>query len=414
MLISNATLADGRTVSVRLDGDRIGAVLDPGAPADADPGRSLDATGYLLLPAPAEPHAHLDKALTADRVPNPAGDLGGAVTAWLGHRATLDREDFLERATQTALKAVGNGCTAIRTHVDVGEGVGTTAVEAILQVKADLADEVELQVVGLVGRPTTGTAGAPNRHLLRRALDLGLDVVGGCPHLDDDPAASLAELLELASEYDRPVDLHTDENLDPASVDLEALAHWVIDSGFERGVVASHCVSLGIQPTKIQERVAAAVAEAGVGVVTLPQTNLFLQARGQRTAPPRGLTALASLLEAGVLVAAGADNVQDPFCTVGRADPLETASLLVMAGHLAPELAYDLVSNRARRAMGLVPVDMAPGSPAELLLVRAATVRQAVADAPPDRIVVHRGSVVARTEVRRSRPLRVGDQAPGA
>jgi cytosine/creatinine deaminase len=140
----------------------------------------------------------------------------------------------------------------------------------------------------------------------------------------------------------------------------------------------------------------------------LPQTNLFLQARGQRTAPPRGLTALAALAEAGVLVAGGADNLQDPFCTVGRGDPLETAALLVMAGHLTPTDAYDLVSTRARVAMGLEPVTLAPGDPAELLLVRAATTRQAVADAPAERIVVHRGRIVSRTEVRRSRPLSQG------
>jgi cytosine/creatinine deaminase len=407
LLLRNATLTDGRTVDIRLDGDRITAV-EPAdqapAPARADRG-ALDATGMLALPAPAEPHAHLDKALTADRVPNPAGDLMGAVTAWLAHRPAIGLDDLVARATDAALTLVANGCTAIRTHVDLGTDVGTIAVEALLAVKADLADEVEIQVVGLVGRPTAGPAGAGNRQVLRRALELGLDVVGGCPHLDDDPAACIDDLLALAVEYGRPLDLHTDENLSPGSLDLEVLARRVLATGFDRGVVASHCVSLGIQPADVQRRVAAVVAQAAVAVVALPQTNLFLQARDQRTAPPRGLTAVAALEEAGALVAGGADNLQDPFCTVGRGDPLETAALLVMAAHLDPELAYDYVSGRARRALGLEPVAVAAGSPAELLLVRADTVRQAVAAAPAERTVIHRGRVVSHTTVHRERPL---------
>ena len=134
-----------------------------------------------------------------------------------------------------------------------------------------------------------------------------------------------------------------------------------------------------------------------MAVVTLPQTNLFLQAHGHVTGMPRGLTALRPLLDAGVTLAAGADNVQDPFNPMGRADPLETAALLVMAGHLLPAEAYAAVSAGARAAMGLEPVSIAAGSPAELLAVRAATLREAIATAHPDRLVYHRGRLVAQT-----------------
>jgi cytosine deaminase len=407
VLVTGATLPDGTTAAIRLVDGRIGSVTPHRLPAaPAGPGDEVvDAAGMLCLPAPAEPHAHLDKALTADRVPNPAGDLPGAVQAWVAHRGSITRDDFAERATRAALWANANGVTALRTHVDVGADAGTTAVEALLEVKAALASQVDLQVVGLVGRPTAGPAGADNRAVLRAALELGLDAVGGCPHLDDDPLGCLEATMDLAAEFARPLDLHTDENLRPASLDLEALALRVLDTGFPHPVVASHCVSLGIQPPGVQRRVAEAVAAAGVMVVTLPHTNLFLQARGQRQAPPRGLTAVAALEEAGVVVAAGADNLQDPFCTMGRADPLETASLLVMAAHLSPEQAYDYVSNRARRAMGLTPVDVVPGSPADLLLVRAATLREAVATAPAERTTIRRGRVTARTTTRTERPL---------
>ena len=188
-----------------------------------------------------------------------------------------------------------------------------------------------------------------------------------------------------------------DENLEPDSLDLRYLARRITETGFPLGVVAGHCTSLGMVPPALQAEIAAEVAAAGISVVTLPQTNLFLQARGERTAQPRGLTAIAALLEAGVNVAGGGDNLQDPFNTVGRADPFETAALLVMAGHLTPEAAYEAVSTAARRAMGLEEVRIETGRPAELLAVRATTVREAVASAPADRVVFTRGRIVART-----------------
>jgi cytosine deaminase len=189
-----------------------------------------------------------------------------------------------------------------------------------------------------------------------------------------------------------------DETLDPAVLalaDVVALA----ERGFPHSVAASHCVSLGIQEPATQQKIAEQVAAAGVAVVALPSTNLFLQGRGWRTSPPRGLTALGPLLAAGASVAAGGDNVRDPFNLAGRADPLETASLLVTAGHLTPAAALELVTGGARAALGLPPVDVAAGVPADLVAVRAASVGDAVAFAPEDRIVIKGGCVVARTLV---------------
>ncbi len=362
--------------------------MKPAVGSQVDP-EALRAEGYLLLPAAAEPHAHLDKALTADVVPNPAGDLLGAIEAWVAYRPSITVDNFAERAERAALMSLANGITAIRTHVDLGVDIGTTAVEGLLRAKAALAGRVDLQLVGLVGRPTSGAEGAENRAVLRDALDMGLDVVGGCPHLDPDPVACTHDTLAIAADYGRPIDLHTDETLDPTHLDLETLAEMVLATGFEHGATASHCVSLGVQPEAVQRRVAEKVAAAGVSVVALPQTNLFLQARQQRVSPPRGLTALAALDDAGARVCAGADNLQDPFCLVGRADPLETAALMVMAGHDTPEVAYERVSGAARSAMGL------PASSADVLAIRAATLREVIATASPDRVVIRDGVVVA-------------------
>ncbi len=355
-----------------------------GDPADR---ASLEAAGYLVLAAPAEPHAHLDKALTADRVPNPAGDLMGAILAWIDHRGTISKDDFVQRATRALEMGLANGITSVRTHVDVGSDIGTNGVEALLEVKASMVGRVDLQLVGLVGSITDPTLGPSNRAALVDAVELGLDIVGGVPHLEAEPRDCLEWLMQLAADRELPLDLHTDENLDLDSLDLETLADAVLSTGFAPGVVASHCVSLGMQPAAVQQRVAEKVAAAGIGVIALPQTNLFLQARGITTAPPRGLTAVAALMAAGVDVAAGADNLQDPFCLVGRADPFETAALMVMTAHLTPELAYEAVSSSARRAMGLPATN-------DLLGVKASTLREAIASAPADRVVVRDGAVV--------------------
>jgi cytosine deaminase len=403
LLLSGVTLPNGEAADVLVEGSTIGAVAAPGGlgPRAAE---RLDLHGYLLLPAPAEPHAHLDKALTAGRVSNPTGDLDSAVKAWLAHRPTMERDDVVRRATGAALTRLANGATAIRSHVDVGPDVGLRSLEALVQVREALRGQVELQLVALPMLPLTGAYGGSNRAVLRAAMEAGADVVGGCPYLDPDPSACQELCLELAAQLGRPLDLHSDETLDPTVLNLPELAELVSARGFRQGVAASHCCSLAMQPAKLARRVAAELAEAGVSVICCPQTNLFLQARGHASAPPRGLTAVRVLLKAEVVVAAGGDNVQDPFNAVGRGDPLEIASLLVIAAHLDPDEAYHAVSAAARAVMGLPEVRVEAGFPAELLAIRAASVREAIAAASPERVVVHRGRVVSRTRLSHQLP----------
>lgn len=400
LLLSGATLANGHVVDLWTEGGRIGGIGEPGARLAARD--HLDLTGFVLLPAPAEPHAHLDTALTADRVPNPVGDLAGAIAGWLEYQGSVTHDDFVRRATAGALLGLANGATAVRSHVGIYETVGTRAVEALLHVREALRGQVDLQLVALTVR-LTGAEGAECRAMLRAAMEMGVDVVGGCPHLDPDPVAYHDFVLSLAAEFGRPIDLHTDETLDPGVLHLPHFAGLVARTGFPHGATASHCVSLGVQPPAVAREVAGKVAAAGIAVVCLPQTNLFLQARDRQSAHPRGLTALQALRAAGATVAAGGDNLQDPFNSVGRADPLETASLLVTAGHLTPEEAYAAVSTQARAAMGLPEVRVEAGFPAELLAVEASSVREAIAGGG-GRVVIHEGRVASRTVVTRELP----------
>jgi cytosine deaminase len=403
LLLTGGRAADGSPLDVGIDAP--GGVITETAPAivPAPHDTVVDCSGMVVLTAPAEPHTHLDKALSGLIAPNPAGDLLGAITAWHARWPHLTHDDLVERATAAVEGMVLHGTTAIRSHADVGTGVDLRAVRALVAVRDEARARglADLQIVALVAAPLTGEDGRDHRRLLEEALDEGVDVAGGVPYRDPDPEACTRLIVDVAARRGVPIDLHTDETLDPTVVEVRHLARMAAERGLGGSVTASHCVSLGVQPQGVQQEIASELAGAGVAVVALPQTNLYLQARDVRVSPPRGLTAVRSLLDAGATLAAGADNVRDPFCAMGRLDALETAALLVMAAHLTPELAWQCCTTAARRAMGLPDVWVGAGSPAELLVVEGETLTDAMARASDRRIVVHGGRVVATTAVER-------------
>ena len=267
---------------------------------------------------------------------------------------------------------------------------------ALAEVRERVADVIDVEIVALTGTPVTGADGADHRALLRDALAAGADLVGGCPHLEPDGEIEAATdvFLEIATDASVGVDLHTDETLDPRVMGLEYLARQVL-AGFEHRVTASHCVSLGQRDRGEQERIAELVAEAGIGVIALPHTNLWLGGR-DRQPVPRGLTPVGTLRDAGVPVAAGADNLQDPFNPVGRACPFETAALMVLVAHDLPDIAWDSVSAASQRVLGLPGAGIEPGAPADLLAVPAASLRQAIAEGPIPRRVFRAGVEIGR------------------
>ncbi|MEM9614414.1 MAG: amidohydrolase family protein [Actinomycetota bacterium] len=399
-VLANGRLPDGSAVDVTVDG----ATGTVAAVEDHDPGTlgkaEVDLQGWLVLPSMVEPHAHLDKALTAELVPNPAGDLQGAIDGWIAasSEGRLTYEGTVTRAVDAMERLVVHGVTAVRTHVNVNAGGGAEPVKAVKEAVALMGDALDVQLVALCGAPLTGSEGASTRAALAEVLEVGVDFVGGCPHLDPDGVGVIDTALAAATEAGIGVDLHVDEMLDPSVLTLRDLARRVEETGFDDLVAASHCVTLGMQPTEVQSEVATAVAAADIAVFPLPQTNLFLQGRDHPTGTPRGLTAVRALQDAGALVAAGADNVQDPFNLVGRSDPLETAALMVMAGHQLPDAAYDMVSVNGRAALGLAPAGVEVGAVADLVAIDAPSIRGAIADAPMSRRVFRRGRLVAAAD----------------
>src|SRR6202011_4153546 len=237
--------------------------------------------------------------------PNRTGDLLGAIMAMQDIADTLTHEDIVARAEAAIRIQLALGTTSIRTHVNVGGPMGMRALAALIEVRERWRGLVDVQVVALVSHPLGGQAGRDLRHALRE----GADVAGGCPHLDPEPDRAVGICLDAAGESGVPMDLHTDETLNPGMLTLKTMAELVLRTGFPHRVTASHCVSLAVQDAKTQQRVAERVAEAKIGVVALPQTNLFLQGRDHPVATPRGLTAVRPLREAGATVAAGGDNL---------------------------------------------------------------------------------------------------------
>jgi cytosine/creatinine deaminase len=276
----------------------------------------------------------------------------------------------------------------------VGEAVGLRFVTALNEVRSALAGLLDLEVVAFVDVPTTGLAGRQNAALLREALAAGADCGGGAPYRDPEPARCQRQLLTLAAESGVPVDLHTDEVLDGAVSSLWGLAELTAEFGLSR-VAASHCVSLSLLPPAEVANLAGALAEAGISVVCSPATNLYLQGRAPEQAALRGIAPLRTLIAAGVTVAGGGDNIQDPFNPLGTGDALETAALLVLAGHLSIEQAYRAVTADARAVLGLPPAGLVVGERADLLAIRAGSLRQAIAERSTERLVLRSGRLVS-------------------
>lgn len=290
LLLCGARLTDGRTVDVRLGGGRIEAVGTVGSLSAY--ATRVDLSGYLLLPAPAEPHAHGDTALSADA--------DGPVS--------YDPQDVQRRATEAALLQLGHGATASRSHVRIGDVPGLGALAAVLQARRALRGLAELTAVAMP-RVLTGAAGADGLAMLRDAVKMGASVVGGCPDRDPDPTGYVEAVLEVASEHGCPVDLHTDGD-DPARLArLAAMA-----GGLRPGVMIGPCGGLGRLPAEVASRAADQLAAAGVTVACLPQGGCG-GAERRATAPVRLLRA------AGVRVAAGSGALRDVANPVGRGDP---------------------------------------------------------------------------------------------
>ncbi|WP_436775566.1 amidohydrolase family protein [Yinghuangia sp. YIM S09857] len=388
--LTGATLPDGRVRNVVLRHGGISHIRPVGIP---DPGQAaIDLTGYLLLPAPAEAHLHLDRALTWEPVGSDPDGRDGAVRSWRAQPTRYGTADLRRRAHRTLQALSANGVTAVRTHVDIGPGgASLRAVEVLRELREDLHRVLDLQIVAVPSPDLSDRAAL-------EAFAAGAGLLGGRPHRASDPRAETRRLLRLADRAEADLDLHLDHRPDSRVLAVADLARLLRKSGFGRQVAASHCATLGLLRPPALAKVVEAIAASGMAVIGLPSTP-----HGDiRALPPCGGPApLHALLDAGVRLAAGGDHLRDALHPMGRADALATASLLMTTGQMAAEQAYAAVSTSARAIMGLPAAGTEPGAVADLLAVRASSLAEAVLSAPADRIVLRRGRVVSRTSARR-------------
>ena len=405
MLIRNATLPDGRTgVDLLVRDGRIAAVGEQlfahqSPPADAE---IVDADGWLLSPPFVDAHFHLDSTLSygLPRV-NASGTLLEGIALWGELKPLLTREALVERAMQYCDWAVAKGLLAIRSHVDICDE-RLLAVRALLEVKQRVAPYLDLQLVAF---PQDGLLRAPGALAnLKRALDLGVDVVGGIPHFErtsEQGAESVRLLCELAAERGLPVDMHCDESDDPMSRHIETLAFHARRLGLEGRVTGSHLTSMHSMDNYYVSKLIPLIREAGVQVVANPLINITLQGRHDSYPKRRGMTRVPELMAAGVNLAFGHDCVMDPWYSLGSADMLEVAQMGLhvaqMTSQAQMQACFDAVTVNAARVMGLVDYGLTPGCQADFVLLQARSTVEALRLRPPRLRVIRRGRLLAST-----------------
>ena len=382
MLIRHATLPDGRSgIDVLVQDGRISAI-DHGLTApDGTP--EIDAAGQLLAPSFVDAHFHMDSTLSygLPRV-NASGTLLEGIALWGELKPHLTQEALVERALQYCDWAVAKGLLAIRTHVDVCDD-RLLAVEALLQVKRQVAPYLDLQLVAF---PQDGLLRSPTALAnLKRALDKGVDVVGGIPHFErtmTDGAESVRILCELAAERGLRVDMHCDESDDPMSRHIETLTFHTQRLGLHGRVTGSHLTSMHSMDNYYVSKLIPLMAEAQVHVVANPLINITLQGRHDTYPKRRGMTRVPELMAAGVNVAFGHACVMDPWYPLGSGDMLEVAQMgLHVAQMTSPAqiaACFDAVTVNGAQALGLDRHCITVGCDADLVLLQARSVVEAV------------------------------------
>jgi len=400
LIVRNCTLPDGRCgLDIAIRDGRIVA-LQPALAARA--AEELDAAGQLVTPPFVDAHFHMDATLSygLPRV-NASGTLLEGIALWGELKPQLTQEALVERALQYCDWAVAKGLLAIRSHVDICDP-RLLAVEALLQVREKVKPWLDLQLVAFPQDGLLRSAGALDN--LKRALDLGVEVVGGIPHFERsmaDGAESVRILCELAAERGLRVDMHCDESDDPLSRHIETLASHTQRLGLQGRVTASHLTSMHSMDNYYVSKLLPLIAEAGVAVVANPLINITLQGRHDSYPKRRGMTRVPELLAAGIPVAFGHDCVMDPWYSLGSADMLEVAHMGLhvaqMTGQEAMRACFAAVTSTPAAILGLDGYGLEPGCRADLVLLQARDPIEAIRLRATRLAVVRGGRIVART-----------------
>ncbi len=396
LIVKNATLTDGQTgVDIACESGRIAAV-EAGITAEAQ--QVLDAGGYLVSPPFVDPHFHMDATLSlgTPRM-NVSGTLLEGISLWGELKPIQSVDDIIERALRYCDLAVAKGIGAIRSHVDTCDDE-LKGVQALLEVREKVKDYLDLQLVAF---PQDGALRDPTAmENTVRALDMGVDVVGGIPHFERtmaDGADSVRLLCEIAAERGLMVDMHCDESDDPLSRHIETLANETQRLGLQGRVTGSHLTSMHSMDNYYVSKLIPLMVEAGVHAIPNPLINIMLQGRHDSYPKRRGQTRVRELRDAGIIVGFGSDCVMDPWYSLGKADMLDVAFMGLHVGQLSSradmEWCFDAVTENSSRIMDLDGYGIAKGCKANFVLLQAKDKIEAI------RLKAHRIAVVRSGKV---------------
>jgi len=400
LIIRNANLPDGQKgLDIAIQN---GSIAEVGPKLDIQATREIDATDRLATPPFVDSHFHMDTTLSygQPRV-NESGTLLEGIELWGELKPHLTVENIKARARELCRWAIARGTLAIRSHVDVSDD-SLLAVNALLEIREEIKPYIDLQLVAF---PQDGyfrhRANVAN---LERALDMGVDVVGGIPHFErtmEQGAASVKALCELAAERGLRVDMHCDESDDPLSRHIETLVFHTQRLALEDRVTGSHLTSMHSMDNYYVSKLLPLMAEAHLHVVANPLINITLQGRHDTYPKRRGMTRVKEILQAGINVAFGHDALMDPWYSFGSYDMIEVAHMGLhvaqMTGVDQMRLIFEAVTTSGARTLGIENYGIEPGCNADIVILQARDPQEALRLRPARLFVIRRGTVIAET-----------------
>lgn len=398
LVIRNATLPDGRRdIDIGCENGKIVSVR----PAlEAASQREIDADGFLVSPPFVDSHFHMDATLSfGDPRVNQSGTLLEGIALWGELKPSLTPETILGRARRLCLWAIAKGNLAIRTHVDICDPA-LRGVEALLKLREEFRQWIDIQLVAFPQDGYFRDPGAPA--LLEKALDLGVDVVGGIPHFERTMAEgsrSVTTLCEIAERRGLPVDMHCDETDDPLSRHVETLAFETQRLGLQGRVTGSHLTSMHSMDNYYVSKLMPLMHEAEIQVVANPLINIYVQGRQDSYPKKRHLTRVKELMAHEINVAFGHDCVLDPWYSLGSHDMLEVAHMGLHLGQMTSveemHAVFRSVTYNGAQVMGLEGYGLEPGCNADLVVLQACDPIEAIRLRAQRLWVVRRGEVIS-------------------
>ncbi|MGO8248375.1 amidohydrolase family protein [Rhizobium johnstonii] len=403
LIVRNANLPDGRKgIDIGIQGGKIVAV-EHNLQAQAQ--EEIDATGRLVSPPFVDPHFHMDATLSLG-LPrmNVSGTLLEGIALWGELRPIVTKEELVDRALRYCDLAVTQGLLFIRSHVDTSDPRLVT-VEALIEVREKVAPYIDLQLVAF---PQDGYYRSPGAiDALNRALDMGVDIVGGIPHFErtlGEGTASVEALCRIAADRGLPVDIHCDETDDPLSRHIETLAAETIRFGLQGRVAGSHLTSMHSMDNYYVSKLIPLMAEAEINVIPNPLINIMLQGRHDTYPKRRGMTRVRELMDAGLNVSFGHDCVMDPWYSMGSGDMLEVGHMAIhvaqMAGIDDKRKIFEALTVNSAKTMGIAGYGLEKGCSADLVILQASDTLEALRLKPNRLAVIRRGKVIARSAPR--------------